>query len=245
MDTINEEAPQEASDVTAASGHAEPDTQTVETSETFDGGNGAEAGEALLAGKYKSQEELIKGYTELEGKLGELGQKAKVADVLQQKYGLNAEQLQAQIEQIDYHEKLQRYADNPLAPVLDEVAELRSIVQQQAQEKALNATKAEVNDFIKSNPAFEAHKEQILKLTLTPGIGYDPQTGSETPISDIANDYFGTARAQGQQDAYNKIETKQMTQATDTRSTPRKQFTADDLKSMSSAEIEALYGFTG
>ncbi len=238
-----------AEPVGEAGATASPDTSAQVTTQTdaptesvSDGTEGQVSGEApLLAGKYKSQEELVKAYTELEGKLGSLGQKAAVADLIQQKFNVTPEQLKAQIEQQELAEKRERYAQNPLAPVLDEVQELREWKQQQEQEKALMATQKEVDSFIKANPGYEAHKDKLMKLTLTPGIGFDPQTGQETDISEIASEYFGAARAQGQQDAYKKIETKVSTQATGASRAPaRGKPTLEELRSMTYEERLAV-----
>ncbi len=58
--------------------------------------------------------------------------------------------------------------------------------------------------------------------------------------ADIAKEYFGETRAQGQQDAYKKIDQKQKTQATGVLSTPAKKFTEDDMANMTAAEMEAI-----
>ena len=80
-----------------------------------------------------------------------------------------------------------------------------------------------------------------MKLAITPGIGFDPKTGDEVPFADLANEYFGAARAQGQQDAYRKIETKQMTQATSVSQAPSKgKPTLEELRSMTYAERLAV-----
>ena len=170
-----------------------------------------------------------------------MSQKAQLANKLSEKYGVSPEQVLSQIEQQELKEKQEYYANNPLAPVLDEVNQLKAIVQQNAQEKAMDATKAELNDFLKTNPGFEAHKDKLMKLAITPGIGFDPKTGDEVPFADLANEYFGAARAQGQQDAYRKIETKQMTQATSVSQAPSKgKPTLEELRSMTYAERLAV-----
>jgi len=219
MDTTNN-APVEAAGATAAPETATSvDTQPVETANTS-AGEATNTGEAsLLAGKYKSPQELEKAYKELEGKIGSLGQKAKIADVIQQKYGVSAEQLQARIEAQEQEAKRQLYADNPLAPVIDEVSQLRQKVEQQEQEKALMNETKERDEFLSKNPEYQTHKDQLLKLALTPGIGFDPETGDSVSYEELANQWFGQARAQGQQDAYQKIETKKQGQTTSASTT--------------------------
>jgi len=250
MDNIeNTGTPVGSDGATSSPDNASPvDTQTVATEPAVsDGGQEPAAGQATNPWdtdprfKGKSPEEVFKSYTELEGKLGSLGQKAAVADLIQEQYGVTPEQLRVQIEQQKIAEQRQRYAENPLAPVLDEVQQLRAWKEQQEQEKALAATKSEVDSFIKANPGYEAHKDKLLKLTLTPGIGFDPTTGQETDISEIASEYFGAARAQGQQDAYKKIETKVSTQATGGSKAPaRGKPTPEELRSMSYEERLAV-----
>lgn len=245
MDTIenNAEPVGEAGATASPDTSAQVDTQTVSPAESVsDGTEGQGTGEApLLAGKYKSQEELVKAYTELEGKLGSLGQKAAVADLLQETYGVSPEQLRAQIEQQEMEKKREYYAQNPLAPVLDEVQELRAWKNQQEQKEAQASVKAEIDSFIKSNPGYESHKDKLMKLALTPGIGFDPKTGVETDLSEIASDYFGTARAQGQQDAYKKIDTKISTQATGvSKAPPKGKPTLEELRNMTYEERLAV-----
>lgn len=241
MDTINNETPAGSDDVTSSPDTASVDTQAAEPTGTVDGVEGGEAGQALLAGKYKSPAELEKAYKELEGKLGDLGQKASVAELLQSKYGVTPEQLRAQIEQMEYQKQQERYAADPLAPVYDKVAALEQKLAAQEHEKALMQTKADLDKFLKENPAYESHKEKILKLGLTPGIGFNPETGEETGFDEIAREYFGEARAQGQQDAYRKIETKEQTRATGvSQSAPKSKLTLEDMAQMSVKDLEAV-----
>lgn len=245
MDTIEtNEAPAGSDDVTSSPDTAsQVDAQPVETESTIDGGGSLEAGatETLLAGKYKSPEELVSAYKELEGKLGELGQKAKVADLLQEKYGVSPEQLRAQIEQLEYQKQQERYAANPIAPLEDKVSFLEQKLAAQEKEKAQAQVRSELDSFIKDNPAYEAHKAQILKLALTPGIGFDQTTGQEVGFDEIAREYFGTARAQGQQDAYNKIEVKQNTQATTvSRGAPKTKLTMEEFRGLTAKEQAAI-----
>lgn len=246
MDTIENQAPLGSDDVTSSQDTAhEVDTQTSAPDETFDGvqsdqGEG-NASETLLAGKFKDPGELEKGYKELESKLGELGQKASVADIFQERYGLSPEQLRTQLEQLEEQQRLERYAQNPLAPIEDKVQSLEAIIQRQEAEKANMELEREVDSYLKVNPGYEAHRDQILKLSKTPGIGFDPTTGEDlATVADIANEYFGTARAQGQQDAYNKIEMKENTQATGMSNVSKKSFSAEDLKGLSVAELEKI-----
>lgn len=245
MDTIENNEPAGSDDVTSSPDTSpQVDTQTS-APESVDGGSPepaeGNASETLLAGKFKDPGELEKGYKELESKLGELGQKASVADLIQEKYGLTPEQLRAQVEQLELQQRQERYANDPLAPLVDEMQILKETIQAQEAEKAEMQLKGQIDSFLKANPAYEANREQITKLAQTPGIGYDPITGEDLgSIGDIAQEYFGNARAQGQQDAYNKIEVKENTQATGISNVSKNQLSADDLKSLSVAELEAI-----
>lgn len=222
------------------------ETQPVETAQPVSDGATMETGNASNPWdndpkfKGKTPDDIYKAYKEAEKLTGQLSHKAQIANLIEEKYGVTPEQLKAQIDQMDYQQKQAYYAQNPLAPVLDEVQSLKTIVQQQEQEKALNATKAELDSFLKDNPAYEVHKDKIMKLALTDGIGFNSKTGEEVPFADIAREYFGEARAQGQQDAYRKIETKVNTQPTGVSSVQKRQLGSEDMKNMSVAELEAI-----
>lgn len=247
MDNINNETPVGSDGATSSPDTASVDTQPVESPDTVSDGDGVEAGQATSPWdndpkfKGKGPEDIYKAYKEAEKLTGHLSQKAQVANLIEEKYGLSPEQLKAQIEQMEARDRQARYANNPLAPLADEVAELKATIARQEQEKAHNAVKSELETFVKSNQAFEPFKDKILKLALTPGIGYDPDTGEEVPFDTLAQEYFGDARAQGQRDAYKKIETKEMTQATGvSRGAPKSKLTLDDLRKMTVAEQEAV-----
>ena len=66
----------------------------------------------------------------------------------------------------------------------------------------------ELDGFLNSEEGkpYAEFKDKILKLGLN--------LEKDKSYGDIAKEYFGQSRAQGQQDAYNKIETKKKTQAT-------------------------------
>ena len=247
MDNTENVTPVGGEGATSSQDNATVSTQPVETATPVSDGQPAEAGQAPTPWdndprfKGKAPEDIYKAYTEVEKLNGQLSQKAQLANRLSEKYGVSPEQVLSQIEQQEAAEKQALYANNPLAPVLDKVQQLETIVQQQQQEKAEAATNAEVDKFLKENPGFEAHKDKILKLAWTPGIGYDPKTGEDVSIADLANEYFGAARAQGQQDAYRKIETKQTTQATSVSQAPPKgKPTLDELKKMTYEERLAV-----
>lgn len=246
MDTIEtQEAPIGGEDVTSSQDTAsQVDTQTS-TPAIVDGDTTGQvegnAPEPLLAGKYKTAADLEKAYHEAEKLNGQLSQKAQVANLLEEKYGITPDQLQSQIQQLEEQQRQERYANNPIAPLEDKVQYLESTLQAIEAEKAQLALEREVDSYLKENPAYEANREQIIKLSKTPGIGYDPVTGQDLgSVDDIAREYFGAARAQGQQDAYNKIEMKENTQATGVSSVSKKQFGIEDLAGMSASDLEKV-----
>lgn len=228
MDTIEEPMePAGSDDVTSSPDTSLADTQPLEATENVDGGTGAEEGasETLLAGKYKSPEDLEKAYKELEGKLGTLGQKASVADLIQEKYGMTPDQLRQTIEQQEQAQMEQQYRDNPGAFAVQKVQELEARL-------ALRDEERELDSFLQKNPEYAPQRDKILKLGLN--------LEKDKPYEDIAREYFGETRAQGQQDAYKKIDAKVRTQATGTQSAPAKKFTEADYENMSAAEMEAI-----
>lgn len=246
------EAPVGSDGATSSPDNASSGTQPTETTQPVSdgavetGGQVSQPWDSDPKFKGKSPEDVYKAYKEAEKLTGQLSQKAHIANLIEQKYGVSPETLQEQIEAQEQAEREALYRANPLAPVLDEVNQLKAIVQKQEGEKALAQTKAELDSFLKDNPAYEAHKDKIFKLATTPGIGFDPNTGEEVSFEDIAKEYFGAARAQGQQDAYRKIETKEMTQATGvSRQAPKGKLTLDDLRKMTVAEQEAVLPHAG
>jgi len=249
MDNIEQSSsPLGEADVTASQGQLDAtDTQPTETEEVVDGNESAEVETASNPWdndpkfKGKAPEDIYKAYKEAEKLTGQLSQKAQIANLIEEKYGVSPDQLKAQIEQQEYQRKQQLYANNPLAPVLDKVQALEQRVAQQDREKAMASVEKDIDGFLKSNPAYEKQRELIKELALTPGIGFDPETSDETPIDDIARKYFGEARAQGQQDAYKKIDTKNMTRTTSvSQAAPKSRITDEDMEKMTASELEAI-----
>ena len=97
---------------------------------------------------------------------------------------------------------------------------------------ALKEEEGKLNSFIQANPEYAPFKDKIFEigLNLQKDKGYD----------EIAKDWFGEAIAEGQKGAYKKIEVKKMGQSTSVTSTPKKQVSEDDLRNLSSAELEAM-----
>lgn len=229
MDTIETTAEPVGSDGATSSPDTstQVDTQTVESPEVVSANESVDTGtpEVLLAGKYKSPEELENAYKELEGKLGELGQKAKVADLIQEKYGMTPDQLRQTIEAEEQARLEQEYATNPAGFALREVQELKN-------QLAFKEEEGKLNSFIAENPDYAPFKDKLFNLYIN--------VEKDKDLSTIANDYFGQAIAVGQRGAYNKIETKLRTQATGVSSVPKRQFSQADYANMSVAEMEAI-----
>ena len=227
MDTIEQE-PSGEEDITPSADTSSDNTQPVETTEerTAEVEEAGEAEAPLLAGKYKSPEELEKAYTELQSKLGEVGQKAELANILEQQTGMNAQQIRDYLAQQEQAQLEQQIANNPAGYALQEVQQLKS-------QLALKEEQAELDGFITSNPEYAPFKDKILNLGLN--------LERDKSYADIANEYFGQARAQGQTDAYKKIEVKTSTQATGaSQSAPKSKLTPEDMDRMSVAELEAI-----
>ena len=143
MDNTENVTPVGGEGATSSQDNATVSTQPVETATPVSDGQPAEAGQASTPWdndprfKGKTSEDIYKAYTESEKVIGQLSQKAQLANKLSEKYGVSPEQVLSQIEQQELKEKQEYYANNPLAPVLEEVNQLKAIVQQNAQEKAM------------------------------------------------------------------------------------------------------------
>lgn len=230
MDTIeNNVSPAGSDDVTSSPDTpAEVDTQPVEPSESVDGGTGEEAGvgEKLLAGKYKSLEELEKAYIESQRLTGNLSKKAEIANMIEQNFGITPDQFKTLMDEQRQQQQEQMYRENPGAYTLQKMQELEAKLAEKEERGKLDA-------FISQNPEYADFKEDIYDFGLMPKY-------QEMSFDDIAREKFGRAIANGQQSAYKKIATKQNTQATGVTSTPRRQMSEEDLRNMSSAELEAM-----
>ena len=230
MDTIENETPVGSDGATPSPDTDSNDTQPIESTDSFSEGNVDEVGEAptLLAGKYKSTQELEKAYNELQGKLGEQGRKAELANLLEQQTGMNAEQIRDYITQQQTLQYQQQVQDNPGMAAFQEVQNLK-------QQLALQAEQKELDSFLNSEEGkpYQGFKDKILNL------GLNLERGKS--YGDIARDYFGQAIAQGQQSAYKKIDSKVMTQATGaSQSPPKGKISLDDMKNLSTKEMESI-----
>lgn len=211
---------------------ASPDTSsqvTTQPSETADAVSAPETVEevALLAGKYKTPEELEKGYKELESKLGERSEHSELSKMLEKQTGMSASQLREYISQQNELKLQQEYAQNPTPVLAREIQQLKSQLALQAEEK-------ELDSYLEKNPEYAPYREEIQEYAFMPkyqGMSYE----------DIAREKIGKIIARGQETAYKKIETKRMTQTTGVSAgDPKTKISADDMKNLSTAEMESF-----
>jgi cysteinyl-tRNA synthetase len=230
MDTIESNvAPAGSDDVTSSPDTtAEVDTQPAESTQPVDGGAGddAGAGERLFAGKYKSPEELEKAYSELQKMSGSLGQKAEIANIIEENFGVSPEQFKALMEQRQQERDEQIFRENPGAYAVQKVQALEA-------QLAEREERAKLDSFLSQNPEYADFADDIWEFGLMPRY-------QEKPFDEIAREKFGKAIANGQQSAYKKIATKESTQPTAVTSTPNRSLSEEAMRNMSSEELAAL-----
>lgn len=211
MDNLQTTAPAGAESTIASTDNAQVETQPVETEAIGTNGQeetGQAPWEADPKFKGKTPDEIYKSYKELEKGYGQLSQKAQVANLIEEKYGVAPDELKSLIEQQAQEEQERLYRENPVAAVAQQVESLEAKLAYQETEK-------ELDTFLQENPEYSKFKDKILNLGLTvhKDLGFD----------EIARDYFGEAIAQGQQSAYQKIDSKIKTQSTPPTSAEQKQ----------------------
>jgi len=234
MDNI-ETAPQGDADVTASSGQSEEVvTQPAETVEGYDEAKTEEAGTSTYPWeederfKGKTPDEIYKQIQESEKLKGQLSQKAELANMLEKTTGMNAGQIKDYLANQERQQTLQQVQANPELYNYQEIQNLKGQIALQNEEK-------ELDKFLSSDEGkpYASFKDKILKLGLN--------LEKDKTYAEIAKDYFGESRAQGQQDAYKKIDMKQSTQATATSQVPsRGKLTDEEMDKMSAAELEAI-----
>ena len=230
MDTNEIIEPVGGEDVSSSQDTSQDVAQPVESVEGHDEAKTEEAGEAteLLAGKYKNPQELEKAYTELQTKLGEVGQKAELANLMERQTGMSHQQIKDYIANQEMQELNQQYQDNPVPYLANELQQLKGQLAMQNEEK-------ELDKFLSSEEgkAYTPFKDKILKLGLN--------LEKDKSYDEIAKEYFGESRAQGQQDAYKKIDIKQSTQATGaSQSAPAGKLSPEDMDKMTASELEKV-----
>jgi hypothetical protein len=168
--------------------------------------------------KGKTAEDVWKSYQEAQTLIGKTSQKAKVAELIEQKYGVTADRFAEMVEQNSQAHQEQYYAENPLAPLQEQVQSLQQQIALQEEQKNLDS-------FIGNNPEYAPFKDKLLHIGLS--------LETDKSYEQIADEYFGQAIKHGQQSAYNKIEQKTNTQASGTA-------TVQSKGKLTTQEIEAL-----
>ncbi len=177
--------------------------------------------------KGKTPEDIWSNYQEAQKAIGQASQKAELANLLEKHTGMNAGQIKTFLQQKEQQQIQDQVKANPGLAAFQEVQTLKSQLALQAEEK-------ELDSFLNSEEGkpYAPFRDKIFNIGLN--------LEQNKSYSDIAKEWFGAPRAQGQQDAYQKIEVKKSTQATGTASTPQKKFTVDDMKNMSAAEMRTF-----
>jgi hypothetical protein len=230
MDNIESTEPVGVEGATSSQDNSASDTQPTETTGSVSDGTVAEAGsdapwssDPKFQGK--SAGDIYKAYQESQKVLGRLSQKAEIANLIEERYGVTPQELKSRLDQQAETQRQQMYQNNPVAPLYEKLQTLESKLALQEEEKRLDS-------FIKDNQAYAPFREKLMKLAL--------QVETDMPYDEIAKEYFGQAIAQGQESAYKKIEVKQKTQAAGTSSVPQRSITLEDMKKMTSEELEAI-----
>jgi len=223
MDNLKKD-PQGAEDITASSGQSEEGTQASETEKAE-----AEVKEESTPWadnpkfKGKSAEDIYQAYNELEKQTGSLGQKAEIANLIEEKYGLTADQFKERLEAQEQQAQEQAVEQDPTGYLAQQV-------QKQQNELALMKEEKSLDNFLQENPDYKPFKDKMMKLAL--GVEQDK------PYEDIAEEYFGEAIKTGKQSAYNQIDKKKKTQSTGVSSAKDKE--VPDLENMTSEEMEKV-----
>lgn len=208
-------------------------TQLVETTDAVSDGQVAEAGQASNPWdndprfKGKSAEDIYKYATEAEKVKGQLSQKAELANLIEQQTGMSTQQIKEQLAYQQQQQMAQAIQENPGLAAYQEVQNLKGQLAIQAEQK-------ELDSFLQSEEGkpYTSFRDKILNLGL--------KLETDKTYGEIAREYFGQSRAQGQQDAYQKIETKIMNQATGSKSSNHRSISSDEMKGMSTSEMETF-----
>ena len=241
MDNLENNDPQGADDVTASGGQSEVETQPAEnaTEENSASTEAETASEATEAGestypwesddrfKGKSPEEMYNLVREADKYKGELGKKAKVADIIQEKYGIDPESLEQILTQQEQEKQQELLEEDPAAYLQNEVARTQQELALLKEEKALD-------NFLKEKPEYAPFRDKLMKVAFT--------AEPNKPYSEIAEEYFGDAIKAGQQSAYEKIEEKTNTQAT---SSSQAEAQKPNLDELSVEELEKVLPHAG
>lgn len=227
MDNL-EKDPQGAENVAASSGQSEEETQPSETEEKIEVKEESAPWDDNPKFKGKSAEDIYQAYQEVEKSKGELANKAEIANLIEEKYGLTPEQFKERIEAQEQEAQEQEIGQDP-------TGYLTGQMQRQQNELALLKEEKNLDNFLNENPDYKPFKEKIMKLAF--GVEQDKS------YEDIAKEYFGEAIKTGEQSAYNQIDKKKKTQATGVSSA--EEGAKPDLSDMTVAEMEKVLPHAG
>jgi len=216
MDNLEKKDPQGEGVDASSQGQSTEETQTAETEEAQE----AESEEAEVSNpwdederfKGKSPEEMYKLVQEADKYKGELGKKAKVADLIQEKYGIDPESLEQILTQRE--QEVQAQEEDPAVYLQEQMAKTQQELALLKEEKALD-------DFLKEKPEYTPFREKLMKVAFT--------AEPNKPYSEIAEEYFGDAIKTGKQVAYEKIGEKKETQATSSSQAEKQKPNLEDL----------------
>ena len=230
MDTIESTEPIGAEGATSSQDTSVADAQPAENENGSAPDSSAVSAEKLYAGKYKSADELEKAYLEAQSLVGKASQKANLVNQLEETTGLSSEQIADFINRQKQEKVEQQVRQNPGAYAYQELQELKQQMALKEEERAL--------DSYLSSPegqAFKTHRDKIFEAAM-----YLPSYQGKT-YPEIATELFGAARAQGQQDAYQKIEGKIQSRPTGvSQASPKHKPTVEEMRSMSTEELRNI-----
>lgn len=234
--------PQEAADVTAASGQSD---ENIETQATEESASTDVATETPVETKNthpwatderfkdKTPEQMYEIVQEADRYKGALSQKAKVADALSQQFGLTPERMAEIVQERAEAARRKQIESNPVGAVYDELQQVKQQLAERDQQAEIREADMELDKYLTENPSFAQFREQGRKLGFT--------VDRDKTWDQIFNSYFGQAIVAGQENAYNKIDIKQKTQATGvSRGEVKTSLTTEDLQKMTVAELKAV-----
>jgi len=235
LESRGEVDPQEAADVTAPLGQSADniETQTPEGTESSDDGTvtGVEQEETAYPWsdddrfKGKTPEQMFEIVREADRYKGELGQKAKVADMLSREFGLTPERMEQIVQERMNSSRQKEIQQNPIAAVYGKVQALENELRMKDEE-------AKLNEVLSTKPELQEFRDEIINMGFS--------SHRDKTWGQIAN-IFEKAIAKGQEHAYHQTDIKQKTQATGvSRGGQKESVTLEDMQRMTAAELEAI-----
>lgn len=176
--------------------------------------------------KGKTPDQMYEIVREADKYKGQLSQKAKVADMLSQQFGLTPERMEEIAQQRAYDAQQQQIQADPISAVYNELQEVKT-------QLVIKEEDSKLNSFLAEQPQYADFREEIKNLGFT--------VDRDKTWAEIADKYFGRAIVKGQEAAYKQLNVKQNTQATSvSRGDINRSVTLDEMQNMSAAELEAI-----